>query len=204
MQITLHNAGKRYNYEWVFQRLNYKFESDKCYAVLGPNGSGKSTLLQCISTYKLLNEGTLSFTSQGQSIAFTPQLISITAPYLELIEEFTLKELFHFQLSFKPFISQIDYLLFIDVIGLDRHQHKMIKLFSSGMKQRVKLALALLSDTKVVILDEPTSNLDQEGVEWYSRLIDTYKQNRIILIGSNDEREYGFCEERIYMQEYKT
>lgn len=203
MQITLHNAGKRYNFEWIFRNLTYTFESEHRYAVLGPNGSGKSTLLQCISTYKLLNEGTLTYSQNQKEVSFQPEFISIAAPYLELIEEFTTKELFLFQQAYKPFKSGITYSDFINLTGLERQQHKMLKLFSSGMKQRVKLALAVLSDAPVLLLDEPTTNLDAAGVAWYRDLVMNHNNQRITIIGSNDEREFDFCAHRISMSDYK-
>jgi ABC-type multidrug transport system ATPase subunit len=204
MQITLHNAGKRYNYEWIFRQLNFQFTSGNTYAVLGANGSGKSTLLQCISTYKLLSEGKILFNSEGRELAYSPLLVSMSAPYLELIEEYTIAEIYRFQAYFKPFQKEINYKRFIEITGLIKHQHKPIKQFSSGMKQRVKLSLAVLSNSPVLLLDEPTSNLDNDGVNWYLELITGYKNNRIVLIGSNDEREYAFCDSQISMHNYKT
>ncbi|MFN4881185.1 MAG: ATP-binding cassette domain-containing protein [Bacteroidota bacterium] len=203
MQITLHNAGKRYNYEWIFRNLDLQLRSDICYAILGPNGSGKSTLLQCISTYKLLSEGKIAFEAEGRPVNYYPGLVAIAAPYLELIEEFTMKELFQFQEAFSSFQRGVLYDDFISITGLAKHQHKVLKLFSSGMKQRVKLALAVLRDTPVLLLDEPTTNLDTDGVRWYQELMTRHLRGRIVVIGSNDEREYTFCSTQIQMRDYK-
>lgn len=204
MQITLHNAGKRYNYEWIFRQLSFQFSSGNTYAILGANGSGKSTLLQCISTYKLLSEGTITFTDDEKEMPYIPHLVSVVAPYLELIEEYSIKELYHFQASFKPFQKEINYERFIDITGLIKHQLKPIKQFSSGMKQRLKLSLSILSNSPILLLDEPTSNLDNDGVNWYLELINRHKQHRLVLIGSNDEREYAFCDSKISMHDYKS
>jgi len=86
---------------------------------------------------------------------------------------------------------------------LHHSEHKAIKNFSSGMKQRVKLALAFCSDTQILLLDEPTSNLDQQGVEWYLSLIEQCSSNRLVIVCSNQEQEYGFCDERINVEDYK-
>jgi ABC-type multidrug transport system ATPase subunit len=203
MQITLNNAGKRYQFEWIFRNLSYTFESGNAYAILGPNGSGKSTLLQCLSTYKILNEGSVQYFRQEKPVAFEPAMIALAAPYLELIEEYTVRELFQFQAAFKPYTAKLTYTDFINITALEKQQYKTIKQYSSGMKQRVKLALAVLSDAPVLLLDEPTTNLDASGVKWYEELMKNYTAQRIVIVGSNDEREYNYCTHRIEISDYK-
>ncbi|MBC7744870.1 MAG: ATP-binding cassette domain-containing protein, partial [Flavobacterium sp.] len=78
-----------------------------------------------------------------------------------------------------------------------------LKNFSSGMKQRVKLALAFCSDTKILLLDEPVSNLDHQGVEWYLSLIEQFSSDRLVIVCSNQQQEYGFCDERINVEDFK-
>jgi ABC-type multidrug transport system ATPase subunit len=131
------------------------------------------------------------------------QHISITAPYMELIEEMSVTEFLQFHQIFKPFISGINVQKIIAEIGLEKSAHKHIRYYSSGMKQRVKLAQAIFSDAPVLLLDEPCTNLDEEGISLYHRLIKNYCADRIVIVSSNDEQEYGFCEMKVSIMDYK-
>ncbi len=205
MKINLEHIGRRFNREWIFRDVNYVFESGSSYAILGANGAGKSTILQVISGSLSSSEGIISYTKDD--ILLNPEHVfehlSIAAPYLELIEEFTLRELIDFHFQFKKYRSGLDPDLLIDLMGLKRSEHKAIKHFSSGMKQRVKLALAFCSDTDMILLDEPASNLDQQGLEWYLSLIEEYSKDRILIICSNQLQEYSFCKKRFNVADYK-
>jgi len=130
--------------------------------------------------------------------------LSLAAPYLEVIEEFTLIEVIDFHFNFKPIIAGIDKPGLIALLGMEASKNKLVKYFSSGMKQRLKLALAFCSDTPLLMLDEPTSNLDTQGVEWYLSLVQKYAENRLTIICSNQEYEYSFCNEILNITEYKN
>lgn len=205
MQIKLTSAGKRYNREWIFRKASLSFETGISYAITGANGSGKSTLLQCIGGMLHISEGGLAYLNNEKKIdpdkAY--QLISFCAPYQEVIEEMTLEEFLNFHFQFKPFLNRMDVPKIIEVIGLQAAAHKQIRYYSSGMKQRVKLAQAIFSGTPVVLLDEPCSNLDVQGIELYQALIDTYCRERLVIVSSNDKVEYGFCQEQIAITDYK-
>ena len=132
------------------------------------------------------------------------QQISIAAPYVELIEEFTLLECINFHFQFKAYLPGFDSERVLALMNLEKAKNKEIRFFSSGMKQRVKLVLACCSSSKVVILDEPTSNLDQEGEAWYLQLVkQTIGADRILLLGSNQEKEYAFCDHLLNIQSFK-
>ncbi|WP_262248730.1 ABC transporter ATP-binding protein [Parapedobacter soli] len=205
MEVILEDIGRRFNRDWVFQHLNYRFTTGARYAVLGPNGSGKSTLLQVVSSALMPSAGRIEYRDQGQIIAPDDiyQYLSIAAPYLELIEEFTLSEQIRFHFAHKRFLGGFDEKLLIERLGLTHAQDKQIRYFSSGMKQRVKLGLACYADVPIVLLDEPTSNLDEEGVDWYLQLVAGTSANRLFLVCSNQAREYGFCEHTIKITDYK-
>ena len=205
MRITLDQTGKRFNYDWIFRRVNTSFEAGQRYAILGPNGSGKSTLLQVISGHLLHNEGTVSYHYSDSSLAPDQffQYCAIAAPYLELIEEFTLAESIDFHLQFKQFIPGVTPQKAAEAVGLQSSMRKQVKHFSSGMKQRLKLALAIFSDVPVLLLDEPCTNLDAAGVKLYQELITTYAKDRMIIVSSNDEQEYFMCEQRMSILDYK-
>ena len=204
MQINLSNLGKRYNYEWIFRNLTYTFESGSSYAILGHNGSGKSTLLTIIAGHNLHSEGDITYTLGSQTVTSDEvyRHLSLTAPYLELVEEFTLLEMLDFHTRFKKLRNNLSNLELIDRMGLQRSRNKFVKDFSSGMKQRLKLALALYSDTELLLLDEPTTNLDQEGVAWYQEHINLNKAGRLIIVGSNILHEYAFCEHHLRISDY--
>lgn len=205
MKIKLTNVGKRFNREWIFRNLNYEFSLQRCYAVTGPNGSGKSTLLQIIAGAVTFNEGAIEYLWSGKKINEEKvyENISIAAPYLELVEEMTLAEFLQFHSGLKNWIPSYSSEKIISIIDLQEAAQKQIRYFSSGMKQRIKLAQAIFSDVPVVLLDEPCTNLDQEGIALYKNLITDHCRNRLVIISSNDIEEYDFCNERIDIRDYK-
>lgn len=205
MKISLSKLGKRYNRDWIFRNLDFDFEGGKHYAITGPNGSGKSTLLQIISGSSIFNEGTLLYFENSKP--FQPekvfQKISYAAPYLDVVEEMTLTEFFSFHHNMKGWLEGLETEKIISLSSLQNAAHKQIRYFSSGMKQRVKLAQAIFSNVPIVLLDEPLTNLDEEGVLLYHDLIEKYCQNRLLIISSNDKKEYSFCNEIVDMRKYK-
>ncbi|MGZ4049630.1 MAG: ABC transporter ATP-binding protein [Bacteroidia bacterium] len=205
MKISLNNLGKRYNRDWIFRNLSFQFDINRHYAITGPNGSGKSTLLQIIGGSTIHNEGEIFYQESDKNIEPEKifKKISFAAPYLEVVEEMTLEEFFTFHQKMKGWISSIDTKEIIFALGLKKSSHKQIRYFSSGMKQRVKLAQAIFSDVPAVLLDEPLTNLDNEGILLYHSLIKNYCNNRLVIVSSNDKNEYSFCEEKIDMMNYK-
>ena len=205
MNITLSNTGKRFNREWIFRHCSYTFVSGKNYAITGPNGSGKSTLLQVIAGATLHNEGTVEYIN-GDKLTSTEKHysnISIAAPYLELIEEMTAKEMLAFHSKFKPLIQSLSIEEMLKIVGLEKAVNKQHRYFSSGMKQRLKLAQAFFSNAPVLLLDEPTTNLDADGIALYLSLISNYTKDKLVIVSSNVKEEYGFCEEVIEIGNYK-
>ena len=204
MKIDLKDAGRRFNKEWIFRNFTYSFHSAGKYAVLGPNGSGKSTLLSVILGSLAPSEGTILYTGEQEiPVEKIYKQISFAAPYLDLVEEFTLQETIDFHFKFKNFHPDIDAVQLMDLLCLGSAQDKALKYFSSGMKQRTKLALACCTDTPILLLDEPTSNLDRQGMAWYHELISRFSTDRLVFVGSNQEEEYSFCEHQIQIMDYK-
>lgn len=202
MKIDLLNAGKRFNREWIFRHFDYHFISGRSYAITGPNGSGKSTLLQLIATASVISEGSVIYNKDNQIIDEDKifKYITIVAPYLDLVEEMTLIESMKFHQKLKPFLVGFNPQNIIEKIGLEKSQNKQLRYFSSGMKQRVKLAQALFSDTPIILLDEPCTNLDTSGIELYNQLILDHCSARLLIVSSNDLQEYEFCDENLNMQ----
>jgi ABC-type multidrug transport system ATPase subunit len=205
MQIILEKIGRRFNREWIFKNINYSFKTGESYAILGINGSGKSTLLQVISSALTPSNGILKYVYDNKEIDVESvyQHLSIAAPYLELIEEFTLLEVLDFHFGFKKRLNNLSNQALVDLLNMDSSKNKQLKYFSSGMKQRVKLILAFCSDTSILLLDEPTSNLDEQGVNWYLDLVNQFCKGRMVIVCSNQAQEYAFCKHQLLISDYK-
>jgi ABC-type multidrug transport system ATPase subunit len=203
--IHLENTGKRFRLDWIFKGVSFTFRSGTRYAILGPNGSGKSTLLKVLSGHLTPSKGKVSFKKGEKTVDpdLVYQMVGYAGPYIELIEEFTLEEAFDFHAALRPLLPGINKDLFFEILALPKARHKEIRNFSSGMKQRLKLALAICSDTPILLLDEPATNLDVQGVEWYKNLVSGYAGNRLVIIASNDPHDADFCPEHVNILDYK-
>ncbi len=203
MQIKLTGLGKRYNYDWIFRHLTYEFTSDKAYAILGYNGSGKSTFLNTLSGNLVPSEGDIQYQLPSQIVPVEEiyRYLSFSAPYLELVEELTLIELINFHTRFKSLRGLTPNQL-IERMYLEKARHKYVKDFSSGMKQRLKLCLAIYTDAPLLLLDEPTTNLDQVGINWYLEHVSENRKGRLVVVCSNIAHEYSFCDQTLDITQY--
>ena len=203
MNIKLTGVGKRFERNWIFRNLSLEFTQGKRYVVIGPNGSGKSTLLKVISGNVTPSEGKVEYSNNNTSIAVEDVFskLAIAAPYLDVPEEYSLHEVITFHKVFKPFEKNLSEKEVIDIMELAHTKEKNYKHFSSGMKQRVKLGLAVLSQTPLLLLDEPSTALDAKSVLWYQNLIKDFGTGKTIIVFSNNkEEEFSFCEERVLLQ----
>jgi len=205
MEIELREVAKRYRFEWIFKKINYHFHSQHRYAILGNNGTGKSTFLKILSGHLTPSKGKIIFTHDGKDLEIDDvyKHVAYAAPYIDLIEEFTLKEAIDFHQKFKPFQAGLNTEKLIELLGFQKSIDKEVKFFSSGMKQRLKLALAIGSKTEILLLDEPTTNLDQQGMDWYQQLLDNYSNNRLLIIASNVEADYQRCDHFLNIMDFK-
>lgn len=201
MQLALDHIGIHFNQQWIFRGISETFQLNDKVVFIGDNGSGKSTLLKICSGYLSPEEGSVVVRANEEVVEDLSPHVSFSAPYIELIEEMSLREFLEFHFSFKKSILSIEEM--ISVIGLSGKEGNFIENFSSGMKQRVSLAQAFFADTKILLLDEPTSNLDEKGFTLYNHLLENYTENRIVLIASNDPKEYESCNKRIALADYK-
>lgn len=205
-EIRLADAGRRFNREWIFRGVTHTFQSDGHTVILGPNGSGKSTLLQVVLGSLSPSEGTVSYSVNGKESGPDDSLglFSVATPYLELIEEFTLREMLKFHSDLKPFKVGFSFDRIIELLYLSDAADRPIRNYSSGMRQRVKLGIALLSDTPFVLLDEPTSNLDAKAMKWYADLVTEHMKGRVVIVCSNaQEAEHFFCTEQLNVSDFK-
>lgn len=212
--ISINNLGKKFQKEWIFRHLSYRISPGQKLLISGGNGSGKSTLLQVISGFVLPNEGTVSYELPGHEPASSPapgvsqervkDLVSFASPYLQLTEDFTLPEMIGHVRQFKSFLKGLSDQELSSIIQLKADRHKLIRQFSSGMKQRLKLGLAILADTPVLLLDEPVSNLDKEAIAWYREMISTYTTGRTVIVCSNAiGDEHFFCDTELRITDHK-
>jgi len=206
VSIQLNDLSKKFNREWIFKGLSLELKPGSKLVILGSNGSGKSTLLQIISGYLIPDKGEVLYSKSNESVKIEDvnDLISFASPYLQLTEEFTLTELLHHMRSFKPFISNLEVNDLIALLELTSAANKPIKHFSSGMKQRSKLGIAILADAPVLFLDEPLSNLDAQSIAWYGNMIKEHAMTKTIVVCSNAvKEEYAFCDSELNILNYK-
>lgn len=204
LQIELHNISKKYSNHFIFKDFSYKFSGGNSYAILGSNGSGKSTLVKLLSGLHSPSKGDIHF-KQNEKIIPADEVfnhVSLAAPWSDVIEDFTLRECISFKYKFSKLIDGITAKEMVSISGLETSADKFISQYSSGMKQRVRLLLAIFTQSDLLLLDEPTSNLDAAGKQWYRSLIEKYSGNRLIVVASNHlVEEYDFCKEVIELKQ---
>ncbi len=194
MRIILNNAGKQFDKHWVLRDFNGEFYAPGVVAILGPNGSGKSTLIKLLSGYLQPDEGKIEFIDSNQIPAEEIyRRVSMAAPWMELIEELTLEEILYFHSRFRTWVQPFDVNQLIKISELKHVANKQLRNFSSGMKQRVKLLMAILTQSSLLLLDEPCSNLDAKAVAWYQHLLKEYMSDRLIFVASNHQTDEIFC-----------
>lgn len=206
LQVQLDGVGKKFGSEWIFKNLHLTLTAGDKLVILGGNGSGKSTLLQIISGYVLPNTGKITFKyrDKNEEPEKFKDHLSIATPYLELIEDYSFSELIDHCKAYKPFLHDLTTSEIIELAGLSHTGEKYIKNYSSGMKQRVKLTLAILADCELLLLDEPVSNLDKNAIDWYNQLVQKYAAHKTIVICSNSvKEEFQFCTRELNLSDYK-
>lgn len=206
ISISLNGAGKKFISQWIFKNIHFEIHPGERLSITGFNGSGKSTLLQAISGFQTITEGSITYQLDKGIIPEDKwyQHLSYAAPYIEMPDEYTFEELIRFQSTFKPFQNSLTVQSLLKASELKEIDKKALKHFSSGMKQRVRLTLAICAATPLLLLDEPLSNLDERGAIWYHSMIEQFGKGKTILVCSNNVRdEISFCERQLNIQDYK-
>lgn len=192
--ISLNGVAKKFGNNWIFKNISAEFEAGKKYAIVGANGSGKSTLLKILAGIITPNQGTIQFAFEE-----VYKHVSFSAPYMDLPEELSLNELFEFHENIRKL--SISRKAFMDEVQLEGD--KEIRNYSSGMKQRLKLAFALYTESEVLLLDEPSATLDEHWAAWYLKAVQQIKDNRLVIISSNIPAEYSFCDTVLNIGDFK-
>ena len=191
--IKATGLSKRFNRDWIFRSLDYTFEAGRIYAITGPNGSGKSTLLQVLWGQVPPTAGTLEYYTPDAARIDPEQLhhhLAIAAPYMDLIDEFTLEEQIRFHFSLRQLRDGLKLGELAERMALQDARNKFIGNFSSGMRQRLKLALAFYTHAQALFLDEPGTNLDHRAFDWYLEQLHDLPPHTMVLIASNEPTEY--------------
>lgn len=196
------HISKQYNQLAVIHDFSHSFKSQTTYGIIGSNGSGKSTLLKILAGYITPQSGTLTCRLQGKEIAVEAlyRHISFMAPYIDLIDDFTVRENLQFHFAHKNSVGPtLD-----EMMGLMQlPTEKRIKDFSSGMKQKLKLSICVFTSSDILIIDEPGIFLDETAKNYFKGLLQQYKNNRLVIIASNEKNDLESCEEILNIENYK-
>lgn len=206
VSIELEKTGRRFNKEWIYRNVTIQFKTTDRTAIVGGNGSGKSTFLQMLSGFLMPSEGKIHYRIQNQTIDGSAifRHVSVCSPFLELYEDYTVQEHFRFHARLQHMRHGLNENRFVELLQLNNIRNKPLRNYSSGMRQRVKLALAILSDTPILMLDEPCTNLDRNAIQWYQQLLTTHAEDRLLLVSSNrNEDEMFLCKSTFNVEDYK-
>ena len=203
--IVLEGLQKKFGKQHILQDVSYTFQTGSKTVILGSNGSGKSTLIKILSGSLEATEGSPVYTFEGSNVtAKSAGLhVGIAAPYVALNPMFSLKETLAFHERFCPFPEGFKLTDWLYKAGLAAHEDKRLSTFSSGMLQSVRLLLAVANDRPLLLLDEPLSNLDAEGVQFYTELIRSFAHSKTIIVGSNYQKdEYSYCTDELLLEKH--
>jgi len=204
--LTVESINKTFGRRLIFSGINFKLDSSTIFGISGPNGSGKSTLVKIIANIISPSSGKLVHNLNGTEIK--PEKlhnhIGLVSPYLVLYDEFSAYENLNYfseirGISFDK--EKVDKLL--NKFLLYNRKDDLVKTYSSGMKQRLKFIFALMHSPQLIILDEPTSNLDDEGKEVVYELVKKEAKKNIVIIASNEKTDLSLCSETIDLKNYK-
>ena len=200
MAVTLHieNLSKKFGSHWVLKSLNLKIQPFEKIAILGSNGSGKSTLLKIMAGFLYFDKGTLKWSKGETEITDHPDF-SFSSPYLDLFDHLKVEEHIEFHFKQKQAYNNLKPGEIIDLGNLGEYRNKFIRQLSSGIRQRFKNTLAILTAADVLFLDEPCTNLDEDNTKHYQKLVTEYTRDKMVIIASNYPPEYEF----LCTKEYK-
>ena len=196
--LRAENLTKKFNRKVIFENINFELSPGSSTAITGRNGSGKSTLIKIIANLISATSGKLNIHNGSEQVKKENfyKYLGFVSPYLNLYDEFTGRE----NLEIVADIRGIPHDNINDVlkrVGLYERRNDLLKIYSSGMKQRLKIAFSILHNPQILLLDEPTSNLDTDGVGVVDDIANEYKKDKILIIATNDAHEKSLCENEI-------
>lgn len=206
ISLKSHNLLKLYNSTLVWSNISFE-HSKGILGISGFNGSGKSTLLKCLAQLEPLNKGDIIWYKNDVKLSKqdAKTRMSFMAPYINLYEELSVIENLEFiqKLRTKSSLS-VDVLELIQNVQMKEYKDRAFGSLSTGQQQRVKIASLLATDSDILFLDEPGSNLDEEGYKMMFELISTQKElGKLVIIASNEQKEIDFCDQVIHLNKLK-
>lgn len=206
ISIRLTGIAKKFGNQVVFTGVNAMIGQGSRFGIAGRNGSGKTTLLGIIAGLITPDGGQIAWESEGKPVDRETlySRISIAAPYMELPWELCLASLLRFHTGLRPFRNAMNAKTFSSLTGFDLTDKKPLSAFSSGMKQKLRLALALYTNSDLILLDEPLSNTDETNAQWFRDQIETLDPIATLIICSNNpDSELTTCTQILRLDDYK-
>ncbi len=205
--LTLENISKSFGRRLIFKGIDYRFTENKIYGIAGSNGSGKSTLTKIIAGVLSPSKGKVIHSNGGSEIIAERlhNYLGFVSPYLVLYDEFSALENLKYFAEIRGIgFDEEKIKLLLNEFGLSKRGNDLLKAYSSGMKQRMKFIFALQHSPKLLLLDEPTSNLDEEGKKTVYRVINQIKKNTVVIIASNEKNDLELCDEVLELSKFKN
>ena len=204
--LVLTHIEKRFNQRIIFSDVNLSIDRGEVLGIVGKNGSGKSTLLKIMAGVLAPNKGTVSIRVDGKTIDgdHVHKHIGFCSPYLQMFDEFSSKENIQFVArarGMKLLAAQSG--AWLQGVGLPADREDAIIGYSSGMKQRMKLLFATMHHPDILFLDEPITNLDQEGIDIVYSIVRQFKQRGIVVIATNQKSDLDVCDRLYDLEERK-
>lgn len=201
--VSFEDLWKRFGRRAVLTGVSGTLRPGRVLVVTGPNGAGKSTLLSIVSGLLRPSRGTVRYRNGETELPRRAWcgVIGVAAPDMAVYEELSAIENLRLFTRLRGLRATDDQLAeLLDRLGLAaREQRRPVGVYSSGMKQRVKLAQALVHDPPVLLLDEPSSNLDGAGHEVVAALVRERRPATAIAVATNDPREAAWGDEEIHL-----
>jgi heme exporter protein A len=203
VSITANDLSKDFNRRPIFRDISFSLSLPSSLAITGKNGAGKSTLSKILAGLISSTQGSISYMLNDKYVGIEEfkHHIGFVSPYLNLYDEFTALENLQLLSRIRATTQQNEGRMkdMLSLVNLWQRRDDLVGTFSSGMKQRLKYAFALLHNPIVLILDEPTSNLDEEGIEFVQRIVKQQKEEGVLIVATNDKEEAGWCAQEIHV-----
>jgi len=187
IRIEAHKVGKTFNRRVIFNDISFSLRQKQILRIIGRNGSGKSTLIKIIGHVLAATNGTVRILTGNGETKHPLMLMGLVSPYLQMYDEFTAWENLSFGFAIRGLKVQAATIeQTLRTVSLYERRHDQVRTYSSGMKQRLKYAFALVHEPPILLLDEPMANLDAEGTSMVRQMMDEQQRRGILIVATND------------------
>jgi heme exporter protein A len=204
--IQSQNLSKLFGRRLIFQGINFNWSEQGIFGISGPNGSGKSTLVKIVAGLISASSGKMIHKNSDEEIIAEKlhNHIGFVSPYLVLYEEFSAWENLKIFAKIRGIeLNEEMVISYLSKFLLENRKDDLVKTYSSGMKQRLKFIFALMHSPEVLIFDEPTSNLDEEGKKVVYDIVHEEGKSKIVVIASNETKDLELCDEVLLLEKFK-